>query len=1101
MQLPYLDPPPSRPAQPCSLQIEISGIPAENGKCRVETQLKIGFHLRGVHGGAIMGWKQLRLPRALIAKEKHRMDKFNGRDKHLLESEILTLDTRLVCDHDMTKVLECCNNCIGRERKRAHRRKESLKLPGPLASIPVFGAINPKNKNANGFSHADECDPPTPTDPVQYQAWERSRIMVFSSTEYVDISAGECMLPTRITCYCRHHNEKVGFRIQFTARDSTGAIVASVLTNPVMMMDDHKSGKRVLPMLTKSVTEPSSKRPGPERSLPNTPALPHLPMQHQDRQQHQYHQHSTAGFSQDQDMDEEDHDDIDLEACHSVPRHIGVKVEDDEDGSETEEASHDVLTPLGSQLRMGCKRRVDDDDENMMGDIRAYQQQSFRRKTSHDLAQYSDYHSSMLTFEPPAREFLSAPSPFMPGSPFANDGEQNAFAPSFAQAIIANGSLLFQEQDTKMFPAHMQRDTSVLSSKAFVDQEQLRVDSSSMMENFTTLDESMITARQAVSASRAGLSSGGSFSVPSSIYHSTTASPYSLSSPITPTYPSTTSATVTCPQKPDASFLDTSHMQEFNTFQRQNTSQQHQQRQGFQHQDHQLSELNRDTWTPTRAAEENDSLQNMKAAITQATSPSSSAFIPIPVSLPENIEIDPLVTAARPLEDDQELFTAGDASVASKQRGRPHKGVAVMPPSTTASGASSPMVSPKAPSTNMPPSPSPPPYLSPTSTSISPLAGIGSTSAAAAAQFLLYQQQQQQQQHQQQQQQQQQIQLHQQQHQHQHQHQNQHHQLLQQQHTQAILNRLHKPRVQKLVPCKGSVEGGIEVTLLGSGFFPAMVPTFDGVPALNVQFYGSETVICTAPPRAYPGSVVVKAHNCPLGPEAALNTTASGPVHDPAGVSNKHNNSINSNGNNELNRTMSHLFGGPSAASLTIPNNLPNNQGDDDVGGVVFEYEEDKGDRDLIALALQVLGMKMNGRVEPPHQVAMRIMGTAAAQQQRYVNQQNAMMAQQNSLALMAAKSSCAPTTSATWAMAATTTARSKTATNLATAPATAPLALTPIPLQSPQSQLLFQTRQEKQHEHTPTLSDQRRYSNHLQQDQQQQQQLQQLQQRQQQRY
>lgn len=135
-----------------------------------------------------------------------------GRDKHLLESEILTLDTRLVCDHDMTKVLECCDNCIGRERKRAHRRKESLKLPGPLASIPVFGAINPKNKNAGGFSHADECNPPTPTDPLQYQAWERSRIMVFSSTEYVDISAGECMLPTRITCYCRHHNEKVGFR-------------------------------------------------------------------------------------------------------------------------------------------------------------------------------------------------------------------------------------------------------------------------------------------------------------------------------------------------------------------------------------------------------------------------------------------------------------------------------------------------------------------------------------------------------------------------------------------------------------------------------------------------------------------------------------------------------------------------------------------------------------------------------------------------------------------------------------------------------------------------------------------------------------------------
>ncbi|KAF9963063.1 hypothetical protein BGZ70_007648 [Mortierella alpina] len=1067
MQLPYLDPPPSRPAQPRSLQIEISGIPAENGKCRVETQLKIGFHLRGVHGGAIMGWKQLRLPRALIAKEKHRMDKFNGRDKHLLESEILTLDTRLVCDHDMTKVLECCDNCIGRERKRAHRRKESLKLPGPLASIPVFGAINPKNKNASGFSHADECDPPTPTDPVQYQAWERSRIMVFSSTEYVDISAGECMLPTRITCYCRHHNEKVGFRIQFTARDSTGAIIASVLTNPVMMMDDHKSGKRVPPLLTKAVTGPSSRRPDPDHSSTNTQTLPHQPTQHQDRQQHQYHRH---------DMDEEEHDENELE---STPRHIGVKVEDDEDESETEDASHDVLTPLGSQLRMNCKRRVDDEDENMMGDIRVYQQQSFRRKTSHDLAQYSDYHSSMLTFEPPAREFLSAPSPFMPGSPFANDGDQNAFAPSFAQAIIASGTLLSQDQDTKMFPANMQKDTSALSNKAFVDHEQFRVESSSMMESFTTLDQSIVTMELAASAS------GGSFSIPSPAYNPPTSALYSLSSPITSTYPSTIPPSVTCPQRPHSSFLDASQMQEFNSFQQQNLAQQHQQQQGLSHLDLQPSELHRDAWTPTRATEENDSLHNMKAAMAQATSPSTSAFIPIPVSLPENIEFEPLLTASKPTEDDQEPFTAGDASAASKRRGRPHKSVAVMPPSTTASGASSPMVSPKAPSTNMPPSPSPPPYLSSTSASMPSLAGIGSTSAAAAARFLLYQQQQ----HQQQQQ----IQLHQQQHQHQHQHQN--HQLLQQQHTQAILNRLHKPRVQKLVPCKGSVEGGIEVTLLGSGFFPAMVPTFDGVPALNVQFYGSETVICTVPPRAYPGSVIVRAHNCHLDPESALNTTVSGSVHDPARASNKHDNNSNGSGNNELIRTMNHLFGGPSAASLTIPNN----QGDDDVGGVVFEYEEDKGDRDLIALVLHVLGMKMNGRVEPPHQVAMRIMGTAAAQQQQYVNQQNALMAQQNSLALMAAKSSSASTTGATWAMTPATTARSKTTATSATVPASLPLTLTPIPLQSPHSQLLFQTPQEKQNHHAPTLlplSDQRRYTHHLQQDHQQQQQQQQRQQR-----
>lgn len=61
-----------------SLQIEISGIPAENGKCRVETQLKIAFTLKDAQGASVKDWKQIRLPHSLIAKEKHRMEKFNG---------------------------------------------------------------------------------------------------------------------------------------------------------------------------------------------------------------------------------------------------------------------------------------------------------------------------------------------------------------------------------------------------------------------------------------------------------------------------------------------------------------------------------------------------------------------------------------------------------------------------------------------------------------------------------------------------------------------------------------------------------------------------------------------------------------------------------------------------------------------------------------------------------------------------------------------------------------------------------------------------------------------------------------------------------------
>lgn len=40
---------------------------------------------------------------------------------------------------------------------------------------------------------------------------EQRKILLFNCSEIVDFSSGDTILPTRITCYCRHHNEKVGF--------------------------------------------------------------------------------------------------------------------------------------------------------------------------------------------------------------------------------------------------------------------------------------------------------------------------------------------------------------------------------------------------------------------------------------------------------------------------------------------------------------------------------------------------------------------------------------------------------------------------------------------------------------------------------------------------------------------------------------------------------------------------------------------------------------------------------------------------------------------------------------------------------------------------
>lgn len=48
-------------------------------------------------------------------------------------------------------------------------------------------------------------------------------------------------MPLRITCYCRHHREKVGFNVHFTMIDHTGRIVGSGSSRPIMITDDHKT--------------------------------------------------------------------------------------------------------------------------------------------------------------------------------------------------------------------------------------------------------------------------------------------------------------------------------------------------------------------------------------------------------------------------------------------------------------------------------------------------------------------------------------------------------------------------------------------------------------------------------------------------------------------------------------------------------------------------------------------------------------------------------------------------------------------------------------------------------------------------------------------
>jgi hypothetical protein len=61
------------------------------------------------------------------------------------------------------------------------------------------------------------------------------RILQFNCAPLLDFSHGEAMLPTRITCYCRHHGEKTGFRHvgRAPARAMRGLYVLTALPRAV----------------------------------------------------------------------------------------------------------------------------------------------------------------------------------------------------------------------------------------------------------------------------------------------------------------------------------------------------------------------------------------------------------------------------------------------------------------------------------------------------------------------------------------------------------------------------------------------------------------------------------------------------------------------------------------------------------------------------------------------------------------------------------------------------------------------------------------------------------------------------------------------------
>ncbi|CAB4489647.1 unnamed protein product [Rhizophagus irregularis] len=212
------------------LQIRVLGVPQTGAKSRVETQIKLCLQLVTDKGEKVPLWSHLRLPEYMVAKEKLKTKNARNPPDHAMnisEKGVLNLEATVVCASDIPKKVLTCLGCVQRERKRSQRKKEN------------------KNAKVNSSTapSADDTNKPMDLDDEKTMQLEQRKILLFNCSEIVDFSSGDTILPTRITCYCRHHNEKVGFCIYFVMKDYTNTVIANGMSPPIMITDDHKSSK------------------------------------------------------------------------------------------------------------------------------------------------------------------------------------------------------------------------------------------------------------------------------------------------------------------------------------------------------------------------------------------------------------------------------------------------------------------------------------------------------------------------------------------------------------------------------------------------------------------------------------------------------------------------------------------------------------------------------------------------------------------------------------------------------------------------------------------------------------------------------------------
>ncbi|KAK0225863.1 hypothetical protein IW262DRAFT_1358260 [Armillaria fumosa] len=229
------------PRESCvNLPIMFPSIPESGTKSRVETQVRVTVDLADPSSSSdpykydrVGSWKWLKLPQGTATKRRTRKQ---GKISLLLcpvpsllldsaadpdPQDMLHLSVSVTCASPPHNTVLSCSSCRAREAKRVAKK--------------LAARVRPAR------SDSDSGESPNNTPTKNGQREDTSSIIQFNCSEVIDFSTGSVVLPLRITCYCRHHREKVGFNVHFTMMDHTGRIVGTGSSRPIMITDDHKT--------------------------------------------------------------------------------------------------------------------------------------------------------------------------------------------------------------------------------------------------------------------------------------------------------------------------------------------------------------------------------------------------------------------------------------------------------------------------------------------------------------------------------------------------------------------------------------------------------------------------------------------------------------------------------------------------------------------------------------------------------------------------------------------------------------------------------------------------------------------------------------------